>query len=355
VTCSRGLPGESLPGDANHLAVLAPCPDTAITRWSKAAALDRLHRGAASFASATLRAAAIVSNLLMDAHGWRRARSRQAPPKSRMSAMYSSPQAGFSPQTRNRISSRESPAFQQSEKYIPIGAHRKHPRLERAYPVARTAVTANLVVGITDEANIELLGQELRSAPIQMEISAALILGDRILEIVGESGNSRKLMSCRWVEIGIPAAGIDGAMPKPEVGQACRAVITDGDVSGDVGHEIVDPHVPLQRRQRIEVTESRHGVADTVGSHQAEGRQRGRQGSVHVGTRASDDRSHLHSQLAAEDRRRKHIARNNDREIRAGVQICIEVDVEGGIKSPNLDFARCRDIGAGTDGRMIVN
>src|SRR5450631_241473 len=188
-----------------------------------------------------------------------------------------------------------------------------------------------------------------------MKINATLILGGWVHEIIGKPRNCRKLMSRCWIEIGISAAGIDGAVPQTEIGQAHRVIIAHRDVSGDVGHEIIDPHIPLQRRLGIEVAEAGHGIADTVGSYQTERRQRGRECPVDVCTRTSDDRSHLHGQLAAEDRRRKYIARNDDREICAGVQIRIEVDVQSRVKSADLDLAGCSNIGARTYGCMIVN
>src|SRR5437016_4882906 len=57
---------------------------------------------------------------------------------------------------------------------------REHPRVERTEPIAGAAVTSNLVIGISNKANKELLGQELRCPPVQMEINAALILGGRV-------------------------------------------------------------------------------------------------------------------------------------------------------------------------------
>jgi hypothetical protein len=45
----------------------------------------------------------------------------------------------------------------------------------------------------------------------------------------------------------------------PSCGPAAktRVVIADRNISGDVGHEIIDSGIPLQRRQRIEVAETR--------------------------------------------------------------------------------------------------
>src|ERR1019366_1322429 len=75
-----------------------------------------------------------------------------------------------------------------------LGTDRKHPRLKRTDFVAGAAVSGDLIVGVTNEADKELLGQELRRAPVQMEVDAALILGGLVLEIIGEPRNRRKLM-----------------------------------------------------------------------------------------------------------------------------------------------------------------
>ena len=52
-----------------------------------------------------------------------------------------------------------------------------HARLEAADPIARPAVAADLVIDIADETDLKLLGQELRRAPIEMQVDAVLILG----------------------------------------------------------------------------------------------------------------------------------------------------------------------------------
>ena len=60
-------------------------------------------------------------------------------------------------------------------------------RLEWAQLRNTTFIGANLLVEVTDRANEQLFGQELRRAAIQMPIDAALIIGALIDEIVGET------------------------------------------------------------------------------------------------------------------------------------------------------------------------
>src|SRR5262249_16247478 len=65
------------------------------------------------------------------------------------------------------------------------GAH--HLRLEAADAIAGAGVATHLSIDIADDADLNLLGQELRCAPIEMHVDAALILGRLIDEIVGEA------------------------------------------------------------------------------------------------------------------------------------------------------------------------
>ena len=59
--------------------------------------------------------------------------------------------------------------------------------MEAADVVAGAAVAADLFIDIADDANLNLLGQELRRAPIEVHVDAVLILRRLIGEIVGEA------------------------------------------------------------------------------------------------------------------------------------------------------------------------
>ena len=63
-------------------------------------------------------------------------------------------------------------------------------RAEAAEHRRLAEVVGDLLVGIADEADEDLLGQELRHAPVEMEIDAALVLRVGILEIVGEAADA---------------------------------------------------------------------------------------------------------------------------------------------------------------------
>jgi hypothetical protein len=63
-------------------------------------------------------------------------------------------------------------------------------RHERADVVATATIPGELVVHVSHRADQQLLGEELRRAPVQMGIDAILIVGIRIDEVVGEAGDS---------------------------------------------------------------------------------------------------------------------------------------------------------------------
>src|SRR5258706_4228400 len=56
-------------------------------------------------------------------------------------------------------------------------------RLEATYPIAGAAVATELIVDIADYADLNLLGQELRRAPIEVHVDAVLVIGGLVREI----------------------------------------------------------------------------------------------------------------------------------------------------------------------------
>ena len=206
-------------------------------------------------------------------------------------------------------------------------ADAENTRAEAAENGRLAKLVGDLLIGVADEPDKNLLGEKLRRAPVQMPIDAALVIRGRVRKVIGQSRDDRKLVSGCRIEVGVSTTGIDRAMSKAEVGQTCRAIIANGNISGEVGHEIVDSEIPFQRRLRIKVAEPRCGIVDTAASHRAQRRQRGCNGSVDAGTGSSADCPQLHRQLATKNLRGESIARNHQGEVRAGVQACIEADV----------------------------
>jgi hypothetical protein len=62
----------------------------------------------------------------------------------------------------------------------------EHLRLEASDAVAGAAVAADFLLRVAYQANLNLLGQELRRAPIEVQVDATLILCCGIDEIIGK-------------------------------------------------------------------------------------------------------------------------------------------------------------------------
>jgi hypothetical protein len=71
-----------------------------------------------------------------------------------------------------------------------LRANPEHARLERAEPCAGAAVAGELLIGVADEADKELLAEELRRAPVEMGVDAVLVIGIRIDEVVGQAATT---------------------------------------------------------------------------------------------------------------------------------------------------------------------
>jgi hypothetical protein len=57
--------------------------------------------------------------------------------------------------------------------------------LKATQPIAGAAVASDLFIGIPYQPHLKLFGQELRRAPIEVQVDAVLILGRRVEQIVG--------------------------------------------------------------------------------------------------------------------------------------------------------------------------
>src|SRR5690242_10003974 len=74
-----------------------------------------------------------------------------------------------------------------------LRAHADDLRLERAVSGASTAIGSQLVVEVAGGADINVLGQGIGCAPVQMAINAALVLRQRVHEVVRKSRGHRGL------------------------------------------------------------------------------------------------------------------------------------------------------------------
>ena len=123
----------------------------------------------------------------------------------------------------------------------------EHARTESAELGMLTKVVGDLLISISDEADENLLGEELRHPPIDMEVDPVLVLRVAVLEIVGEAGDGGEFVPGRRVEVGVAAAGVDRGVTDAEIAEARGIVGADGNVTGQIGHEVVHAGIPLQR------------------------------------------------------------------------------------------------------------
>src|SRR3984957_21354013 len=95
-------------------------------------------------------------------------------------------------------------------------------------------VVCNLLKGITGDPNEELLREEVRGAPVKVEIDAALVLGIGVFEIVGQAGDAREFIPGGWIEVCVAVAGVDRAMAEADIGELRRIIFAGGNITGDV-------------------------------------------------------------------------------------------------------------------------
>src|SRR6185312_2854864 len=89
-----------------------------------------------------------------------------------------------------------------------------------------------------------------------------------VLQIVRESGRHRELVSCLLIEIGVSTTGIYCVVTDAEIGKTRRIVSAGRQVSGQIGHVVVNALIPAQRKHRDKIAESRHRVVCRAGSRE---------------------------------------------------------------------------------------
>src|SRR5262249_12997020 len=97
-----------------------------------------------------------------------------------------------------------------------LWANASDTRFKAAKSSARAAVASYLVIKIADRADVKLVVKVRGNSPIQVSVSAALVLRVGIDEIVRQAEHHGCLNSRSLVEIGVADASIDCPMAKPE-------------------------------------------------------------------------------------------------------------------------------------------
>src|SRR6516165_6025847 len=87
-----------------------------------------------------------------------------------------------------------------------------------------------------------------------MEINTALVLRERILEVVGKTGDTGKFLPRYRIEIGIASTTIDSAVTNSDVGEPRRIVGSNRNTTRDICHPVMDAVTPLQCHKRTEAS-----------------------------------------------------------------------------------------------------
>src|SRR4051812_43684747 len=85
-------------------------------------------------------------------------------------------------------------AFAERKDVAELRPDAEHLRPEAPDPVARAAVAPKFLVGVPYQPHLHLLGQELRCAPVEMHVHAALVLRRQVEKVVRESEYRRKFV-----------------------------------------------------------------------------------------------------------------------------------------------------------------
>ena len=86
-----------------------------------------------------------------------------------------------------------------------------------------------------------------------MEINAALVLRERILEVVGKTSSTGNFVSRYRIEKRIASTTIDSAVTISDVGKPRRILGPNRNTTRDIYHPVMDALTPLQCRERTEI------------------------------------------------------------------------------------------------------
>jgi len=112
-----------------------------------------------------------------------------------------------------------------------------------------------------------------------------------------------------------------------DIGETRWIVSANGNVARQIGHEIVDARIPLQRRLRIQVAEGGDGVGDASHAHCGKLSKACGERSVDRSCRSAEQAGHADRQLSAQHRACECVSRIEQQEIGLRMQACIQADV----------------------------
>src|SRR4029078_10344016 len=107
-------------------------------------------------------------------------------------------------------------------------------------------------------------------------------------------------------------------MAKAKVGEPGRFISTDRYISGHIRHVVVDAIVPFEGGHRIQIGETRAGIADASLPRAEKSRQRSIDRDVRV---VANCVSHTKRQLPAQHWRLERVSRHQELKIRTSLHI----------------------------------
>ncbi len=141
----------------------------------------------------------------------------------------------------------------------------EHPALELAEPRSGAVVAGELLEQIARHADLHVLAEELRRAPVDVKIDAVLVVGVRIDEVVRGAHDDREFVPRLGVEIGVAHAAIHCDKAEAEIGESAGIIGAARDVACDIDHGVVDALIPFQCPLVEDVRESRALIAGGAG------------------------------------------------------------------------------------------
>ena len=144
-------------------------------------------------------------------------------------------------------------------------------------------------------------------------------------------------------------------MADAKIGKPRWAVITSGNIAGDIDHVIVDALIPAQRRGRYDVAIGGQGIPKYAAARRHDWARHRRQCPGDTGGALAEPARHTHGQLSAEYRRCESIGWREDDQIALAAQAQVQIDVHIGGNSAYRDLSCCRNVAECADVAVVVD
>src|SRR6516165_4972308 len=172
-----------------------------------------------------------------------------------------------------------------------------------------------------------------------MEINTALVLRERILEVVGKTGDTGKFVSRYRIEIGIASTTIDSAVTVSDVGEPRRIVVPNRNTTRDICHPVMGAVTPLQCHKRTEITNRCECIRNGAHTRRGNRSELSSQRPANARVGPTEQPRDANRQLSAKHRSGKGVGGRQEQLLAMRVQIGIQTDIYAGQKAADLDFS----------------